>query len=187
LFDESTIRKNVVINHHRLLTIHTPLEEASKLNVIPIPANQVVDFLKQQHVKNEIHRLSVPLQAVNIAPLIAQTGETDPSIVQNIYTNAQAARLAHLENIAWDAVGGPDASGETFVVHPYSVVSEDIHVLVERLQQEKLWPYGWDEEAHRVPEHFVKNVSEALTKSLHYNVVKTVTEPLNVVVVGRTI
>lgn len=187
LFDENAVRKDVTITHHRLLTIHSPMEEIRNLDVIPILSNQAVDFLKNQHIKNEIHRLSIPLHPANIAPLVAQTGETDSTVVQTIYNNAQAARLLHLETIAWDAVGGPDASGETFVVHPYSVVSEDIHVLVEQLQQEKLWPYKWDEAAHHVPENFVKNVSEAIAKSLHYNVVKSVTEPLNVVRVERAL
>lgn len=187
LFDESAIHKDVAINHHRLLTVHVPIEEVKNLDLIPILASQAVNFLKQQHIKNEIHRLSIPLQTVNIAPLVAQTGETDPGLVQTIHNNAQAARLAHLETIAWDAVGGCDASGESFVIHPYSVVSEDIHVLMEQLQEEKLWPYKWDETASQVPENFVEHVSEALSKSLHYNATKTATEPLSVVVVERTI
>lgn len=187
LFDESVLRKDIAINHHRLMTVHMPLEEIKDLDLIPIVDSKAIDFLKQQHIKNEIHRLSIPLQTVNIAPLVAQTGETDPDLIKTIHNNAQAARFAHLETIAWDAVGGPDTSGESFVIHPYSVVSEDIHVLMEQLQQEKLWPYEWDGTAHQVPENFLEHVSEALAKSLYYNVTKTATEPLNVLVVERTI
>lgn len=186
LLDENAIRSDVVMRHHRLLTIHTPIEEIQDLNIVPISSDNRLEYLKQQHIKNEIHRLSIPLQTVNIAPLVAQTGETDPKVIQTIESNAQAARLSHLENVAWSAVGGVDESGETFVVHPYSTVSEDIHVLVEQLQNENVWPHTWDNAAIRVPQDFVQNISEAIEKSAHYTIVKSVNEPLPVIVVKRT-
>lgn len=186
LFDQHAIRNDVVMRHHRLLTVHTPIEEMKELNIVPISSDNRLEYLKQQHIKNEIHRLSVPLQTVNIAPLVAQTGETDPKIIQTIEINAQAARLCHLENLAWSMVGGADTSGENFVIHPYSAVSEDIHVLVEQLKSERLWPHEWDNAAVRVPSNFVQNISNAIEKSVHYNVVKSVNEPLPVIVVQRT-
>lgn len=186
LFDQNAIRANVVMRHHRLLTIHTTLEEMRELNIVPISFASRLEYLKQQHIKNEIHRLSIPLQTVNIAPLLAQTGKTDPEIIDSIKNNAQAARLLHLENLAWDVVGGDNVSGETFVIHPYSIVSEDIHVLMQQLKNEKVWPHSWDDTAIRVPPDFMQNVSSAIEKSLQYSVVKTVAEPLPVIVVKRT-
>lgn len=186
LLDENAIRSDVVMRHHRLLTIHTPIEEIQDLNIVPISSDNRLEYLKQQHIKNEIHRLSVPLQTVNIAPLVAQTGETDPKVIQTIESNAQASRLSHLENVAWNAVGGVDESGETFVIHPYSTVSEDIHVLIEQLKMENVWPHAWDNAAIRVPQDFVQNISEAIEKSAHYTIVKSVNEPLPVIVVKRT-
>ena len=187
LFDENAVRDDTTVNHHRLLNIHTPLEEMRELDIVPIPPNQAVEYLKQQHLKNEIHRLSVPLQAANVATLLSQTGETDTQTIQTIHQNAQAARWAHLENLAWNAVGGVDSSGETFVIHPYSTISEDIHILVERLQQEKVWAHEWDPNANHVPKNFVRDITTAVEKSLQYTVVKTVDNPFPVVVVGHTI
>lgn len=186
LFDENAVRNDVTVNHHRLLNIHTPLEEMAQLDIVPIPPNQAIEYLKQQHIKNEIHRLSVPLQSANVAALLSQTGETDAQTIQTIYHNAQAARWAHLEDLAWRAVG-VDNSGETFVIHPYSTISEDIHILIERLQQEKVWVQPWDHNATHVPENFVRDITTAVQKSLHYTIVQTVDNPFPVVLVGHTI
>lgn len=187
LFDESTVRDDVVITHHRLLTIHTPLDDIAALTIEPIDADSIVEYLTKEHIKNEVHRLSVPLQPTKVAALLAQTGQTDPQAVQTVQHNAQAARLSHLEDMAWKSVGGFDATGETFVVHPYSAVSEDIHVMVEHLKKERMWDKTWDATATHVPPNFVFDISTAVEKSLDYTIVKTTYAPFPVIVVGRVV
>lgn len=187
LFDESAVRDDVVITHHRLLTIHAPLDDIAALTIEPIDADSIVEYLTQEHIKNEVHRLSVPLQPTKVAALLAQTGQTDPQAVQTVQHNAQAARSSHLEEMAWKAVGGFDASGETFVVHPYSPISEDIHVMVERLKKEGLWKIQWSTQMTHVPKDFVFHATEALEQSLEYTIVKSAYAPFPVVLVGHPV
>lgn len=183
LFDH-TAPPDIVVNHHRLLPIHTVEEEIAVLNLQVLAPADPVRYLQTQHRKNEIHRLGQPLNSANVAALLAHH-KADSQTVEQVHATAQAARWEYLEEMAWEAVGA-DPSGESFVVHPYSVVSEDIHVLVEDLRAEGVWPHPWEETSDQVPNNFVSNLLQALPHSSNYTLLKTAQEPLSVAQVQRT-
>lgn len=187
-----THRSDVVFKHHKLMTrfdVQNYITDvlAHESDVFRFNKKDVIPFLQNEYKKNTLHLLAQPLSDVYITSMFPSFKmKANPKVVNMVKNSAQGPRLQVLEGEAWKAVGGDYQASEGFVVHPYSVVSEDIFALYQTLNAENL-AQALEEDAQELPENFIHDLQQIVPQSQVYKIIRHEMEPFETLLIARKV
>lgn len=189
-FARSNTPPDVAVVHNPLLTIHDAFEGVNNVVkkglIAPLTAADAVVFLQEQYRNAIVYSHSRLLSSEDIEGLLnTEGGRADEEEIEQLRQYALHTRNAHLERLARTALGEGDVTSSAFVLHPFSVDGEDVHVLRTHFAGLGIvLPASLPE---RVAPQLVNAVVDALESraDLGYTIVRKTTTPFLAVALER--